>query len=68
MWTLFVIYDGMKRKPHRGIIWYYLLPSSSLLCLPHKAGKSYRQYVKAKNNDFIWKPGRLRRWQTNVSK
>ena len=39
--------------------WGYLLPSSSSLCSPHNADKSYRQCVKAKNNDFIWKPGRL---------
>ena len=44
-----------------------LLPSPSSLCLPHDRPMNRRRGAEARSNNFIWKGGRPRRWQTSVS-
>ena len=55
--------DNQDSEPNCVAVLSYIF----LLCLPHDRPTNWRWGVEARNIDFIWKAGRLRRWQTSVS-
>ena len=65
-WTLFLVCFVMKRKPY--IVVLLVTEFKLVLLASWQPSKSYRWGAEARNNNFIWKAGGLRRRQTNVSK